>query len=126
MSCLASAYVFCQIILNHALDNFIFSVFDSSWFLTNYFVFQFVDNPEEMDNLTNFNIITDNFLRVNIYLSDMEVEIQEQRPSYPLSNLFSAIGGTLGLWIGLSLLTVIELVQLLARLGCLACGVEWI
>ena len=75
-----------------------------------------------MDNLTSYDFVTDNFVRVNVYLSDMEVEVQEQQPSYRLSNLFSDIGGTLGLWVGLSLLTVVELVQLVVKFGFLICG----
>ena len=75
-----------------------------------------------MDNLTSYDFITDNFVRVNVYLSDMEVEVQEQQPSYRLSNLFSDIGGTLGLWVGLSLLTVVELLQLVLKLGFMIAG----
>jgi acid-sensing ion channel 2 len=83
---------------------------------------QLIDNPELMQSATNYDFITDNFVRVNVYLSDMEVEIQEQQPSYLLSNLFSDVGGTLGLWVGLSLLTVVELLQLVARLGLVLIG----
>ena len=75
-----------------------------------------------MDNLTSYDFVTDNFVRVNVYLSDMEVEVQEQQPSYRLSNLFSDIGGTLGLWVGLSLLTVVEFIQLVVKFGFLICG----
>ena len=84
--------------------------------------FQYIDNPDVIDNLTSYDFITDNFVRVNVYLSDMEVEVQEQQPSYRLSNLFSDIGGTLGLWVGLSLLTVVELIQLVVKFGFLICG----
>ena len=84
--------------------------------------FQYIDNPDVMDNLTSYDFITDNFVRVNVYLSDMEVEVQEQQPSYMLSNLFSDIGGTLGLWVGLSLLTVVELIQLVVKLGFMIFG----
>ena len=84
--------------------------------------FQYIDNPDVIDNLTSYDFITDNFVRVNVYLSDMEVEVQEQQPSYRLSNLFSDIGGTLGLWVGLSLLTVVELLQLVVKLGFIIFG----
>ena len=88
---------------------------------------QFIDNPAMIDSGTNYDFITDNFVRVNVYLSDMEVEVQEQQPSYRLSNLFSDIGGTLGLWVGLSLLTVMELIQLVLKLLFITGGskVEW-
>ena len=83
---------------------------------------QLIDDPILMQNATNYDFITDNFVRVNVYLSDMEVEVQEQQPSYLLSNLFSDVGGTLGLWVGLSLLTVVELLQLVVRLGFMLIG----
>ena len=71
---------------------------------------------------TNYNFIGENFARLNVYLRDLESFYREQQVSYPLSNLFSDIGGTLGLWMGLSLLTLIELFQLMIRLGLVMCG----
>ena len=42
--------------------------------------------------MSNDRLIMDNFARINVYMSKPEVEIQEQKPSYGLSNLFSDIG----------------------------------
>ncbi len=63
-----------------------------------------------------------NFLRLNVYFRDQEVEVRVQEASYLLPNLFSDMGGTLGLWAGLSILTVAEVIQLLVRLCAVVCG----
>ena len=91
--------------------------------------FTFLQHFEDFYNSdmkwSNFHLITDNFARVNIYLEDSQLESKYQERSYPLSNLFSDIGGTLGLWIGLSLLTVVEVVQLILRLAMAALGKQY-
>ena len=61
------------------------------------------------------DFVSENFARLNVYLRDEESLIREQKPAYPISKLLSDIGGTLGLWVGLSLLTIIELMQLGVR-----------
>ncbi len=63
-----------------------------------------------------------NFLRLNVYFRDQEVEVHTQEASYVLANVFSDMGGTLGLWVGLSILTVAEVMQLLAKLCAVLCG----
>ena len=39
-----------------------------------------------------------------------------QLPAYGLADLFADIGGTLGLWMGISVLTIMELMELIIRL----------
>ena len=41
-------------------------------------------------------------------------------PSYGLNDLFSDFGGSMGLWVGISILSVIELFQLFATLTVVA------
>ena len=77
---------------------------------------QFIGNNTELAHKhRSVDFIRDNFAKLNVYLRDEESLVREQKPAYPLSNLFSDIGGTLGLWVGLSLLTIIELMQLAVR-----------
>jgi hypothetical protein len=71
---------------------------------------------------SNYDFINYNFARLNVYLRDLESLHTEQQVAYPLSNLFSDIGGSLGLWVGLSLLTLVELLQLLVRMGLVICS----
>ncbi|KAL8610208.1 hypothetical protein ACOMHN_038903 [Nucella lapillus] len=65
------------------------------------------------------NLIRQNLLRLNIYLEDLSVVEYRQLPAYGLADLFADIGGTLGLWMGISVLTIMELVELVIRLVCL-------
>ncbi|XP_059143116.1 FMRFamide-activated amiloride-sensitive sodium channel-like isoform X2 [Physella acuta] len=60
--------------------------------------------------------IRQTMLRLNIYLEDLSVVEYRQLPAYGLADLFADIGGTLGLWMGISVLTIMELVELVIRL----------
>ena len=57
-----------------------------------------------------------NLLRLNVYLEDLSVVEYRQLPAYGLADLFADIGGTLGLWMGISVLTIMELIELIIRL----------
>ena len=86
------------------------------------------DNPNRdklkaYNNLKNFSkneliereLIRHNFARVNVYLKGMMVEEYLEKKSYELANLFSDIGGSFGLWIGMSIITWCEVVELLTH-----------
>lgn len=62
------------------------------------------------------NLIRQNLVRLNVYLEDLSVIEFLQMPAYELKDLFADIGGTLGLWMGISVLTIMELVELIVRL----------
>lgn len=62
------------------------------------------------------NLIRQNLLRLNVYLEDLSVVEYRQLPAYGLADLFADIGGTLGLWMGISVLTIMELMELIIRL----------
>lgn len=66
-------------------------------------------------------LIRENFARVNVYFRDLDVIIQKEKPSYAVSNLWSDIGGTIGLWAGLSLITLFECIALIARMISTCC-----
>ena len=80
------------------------------------------ENENSSAEDSNYDFINYNFARLNVYLRDLESLHTEQQVAYPLSNLFSDIGGSLGLWVGLSLLTLVELLQLLVRMSLVICG----
>ncbi|GFN84460.1 FMRFamide-gated na+ channel [Plakobranchus ocellatus] len=62
------------------------------------------------------DLIRQNMLRLNIYLEDLSVVEYRQLPAYGLADLFADIGGTMGLWMGISVLTIMELCELIIRL----------
>lgn len=57
-----------------------------------------------------------NFLRVSIYISDTTTTRVSHVATMTPVTLFSNIGGQLGLWLGASLLTLVEVGELLARI----------
>ena len=57
-----------------------------------------------------------NFVRLNIFFEDVTMEETEQISSYGLVDLWSDIGGILGLWAGISIITVIEFFSFAASL----------
>ncbi|KAK0064091.1 FMRFamide-activated amiloride-sensitive sodium channel [Biomphalaria pfeifferi] len=70
------------------------------------------------------DMVRQNLIRLNIYLEDLSVVEYRQLPAYGLADLFADIGGTLGLWMGISVLTIMELVELIIRLIGLMFNVE--
>ena len=57
-----------------------------------------------------------NFVRLNIFFEDKTLEMTVQIPSYGLVDLCADIGGILGLWAGISIITVIEIVSFIFNL----------
>ena len=56
------------------------------------------------------------FLRLNIYANSKTVFVTEEIPMYTPVDLMSQIGGCLGLWLGISIITVVEFFDLAFRL----------
>ncbi|KAH3714687.1 FMRFamide-activated amiloride-sensitive sodium channel-like [Dreissena polymorpha] len=82
-------------------------------------------NQTDLDTLIRAStIVRQNLIRLNIYLEDLSVVEFKQMPAYELADLFADIGGTLGLWMGISVLTIMELVELLIRVSMLLCDSE--
>ena len=66
--------------------------------------------------------IANSFARVNIYFKDVTVTRKIQTPSYGLMDLLADIGGVLGLWVGVSIITIFEFLALLSELVLLPCN----
>ncbi|KAL7071806.1 hypothetical protein ACQ4LE_008720, partial [Meloidogyne hapla] len=61
---------------------------------------------------------------IEIYYEQLNYEKLKETPGYTLVNLFSDLGGNIGLWIGFSLITVLEIVELVFECfayGCKQC-----
>ena len=67
-------------------------------------------------DIVRLGLIRKNFVRLNIYLEDLTIEERIQKKSYEIQNLFSDIGGTLGLYIGLSIITLLEIIEVVIKL----------
>jgi len=62
-----------------------------------------------------------NLARVNFYYKSMTVEVIAQHPRYQFKDLISSVGGSLGLFTGMSLLTLVEFVKLIFDLTRFSC-----
>ncbi|XP_075061406.1 epithelial sodium channel subunit beta-like [Mixophyes fleayi] len=60
--------------------------------------------------------IRDNVVKVVVYYQQLNYELIEEVPSMQLVDLFSSIGGLVGLWIGVSVCTVAEFLELIVNL----------
>ncbi|XP_064618486.1 amiloride-sensitive sodium channel subunit beta-like isoform X3 [Lineus longissimus] len=61
----------------------------------------------------------ENLLKLEIFFNELNFEKIQQNPDYSGNDLFADIGGTVGLWIGLSILAVFEGIELLVDLTSL-------
>ena len=75
---------------------------------------------DKMTRLNSFDLIERNFLRVNVIFGQRGLERLNNTPSITWIGLASNIGGGLSLWIGVSVMTVIELIELLYRITRMA------
>ncbi len=60
--------------------------------------------------------VQDSFYRLNVFFKAPVVEVHKQVLNYGPADLGSSLGGILGLWAGVSLITVIELLEFLCQL----------
>ena len=73
----------------------------------------------KIDNATSDQIyswVKSHFLRVNIFANSYIVSVKEQIPMYTLTDLLCQIGGCLGLWLGISIITIVEVFNLVVKL----------
>ena len=76
--------------------------------------FEYYQNLKE-NNATNEEIyswVNSHFARLNVFAQSNIVVVKQQVPMYSKTDLLSQIGGCLGLWLGMSVITVVELFDL--------------
>ncbi|GFN77780.1 amiloride-sensitive sodium channel subunit gamma [Plakobranchus ocellatus] len=61
------------------------------------------------------------FLKLVVYYEDLNYEELEESAAYQIDQFLSDVGGTIGLWIGLSVLSLFEIVHLLTDIGLYLC-----
>ncbi|KAK2154561.1 hypothetical protein LSH36_265g03020 [Paralvinella palmiformis] len=85
------------------------------------FTERFIDTPK-------YNVVTAyftdanrettmrDFARLNVYVADSNVIKTQESPEYGSNQLVSDIGGQLGLWVGISVITLTEVLELMGEL----------
>ena len=67
-------------------------------------------------NLTSINELKQSLYKIYIYFENLEYTEISQQPQYTIWNLISNIGGLFGLFLGLSLLSFVDLFQIILQL----------
>ncbi|XP_065070721.1 amiloride-sensitive sodium channel subunit beta-like [Rhopilema esculentum] len=62
-------------------------------------------------NLTE-KFVRDNFIAINVFFGDMEYQKITEIPMYTLDKLIGEIGGQMGIWVGASIFSLLELIYL--------------
>ncbi|KAK0055373.1 amiloride-sensitive sodium channel subunit gamma-2 [Biomphalaria pfeifferi] len=97
-------------------NNDLLSVLVKDVCTTNVDICQKLKNQSELE-------IRENFLKLNLFYRDLNYEELAEQPNYEIFQLLSDFGGTLGLWIGLSVLSLFEIINVIAELlYCLICN----
>lgn len=68
-------------------------------------------------NNSSSSKIRSNVLKLNIFFEELNFESITEERSYELANFVSDLGGSLGLWIGMSVLSFAEVFELLLLIG---------
>eukprot|EP00117_Sycon_ciliatum_P016940 scpid45734/ scgid16157/ Acid-sensing ion channel 1; Amiloride-sensitive cation channel 2, neuronal; Brain sodium channel 2 len=75
--------------------------------------FGLYDNPRNIT--TNLQLVRENFAQINVFYESLSYERIDEQVSVTLSTLFGSVGGNLGLFIGASMLTLLEFGQYITR-----------
>jgi hypothetical protein len=79
-------------------------------------------NPNKM---LSFSELQQSILMLDVHYDDLMYESVDETPAITLESLISYIGGTLGLFIGISLLSICELVELIVYMTYLSILKIW-
>ncbi|XP_078580927.1 uncharacterized protein LOC144864593 [Branchiostoma floridae x Branchiostoma japonicum] len=72
----------------------------------------------------NEDKLRENLARVHVYFRDLNYELINENPTYTEETLLSGLGGLLGLYVGLSVITVFEFINLVVDVVKVACNKE--
>ncbi|XP_070541621.1 amiloride-sensitive sodium channel subunit gamma-like [Ptychodera flava] len=77
---------------------------------------------KQMRRATKLGWTRDNVLKLEIYFEELNYEYIREYPSYGRTDLVSDIGGQLGLWIGVSIITLFEIVHFIGVAISICCS----
>ena len=81
------------------------------------------ENPETMvDRLKALHLIEDNFLLINVVMQSQFVYMLTDKAQMTWDGVLSSIGGCLSLWLGVTVMTLVEIAEFLFRIGSIYCA----
>ncbi|XP_019629867.1 PREDICTED: uncharacterized protein LOC109474096 [Branchiostoma belcheri] len=82
-----------------------------------WYVLENIHTRSQAQNLPlNPDELRQNLARIHVYFRDLNYELITENPTYTEESLLSGLGGLLGLYVGLSVITVFEFINLLVDL----------
>ncbi|XP_033759430.1 acid-sensing ion channel 4-A-like [Pecten maximus] len=78
---------------------------------------KYKENPKTFDGSS----VVDNFLAVNIYFEDVNYEVITESAKYDEFQVLASVGGTLGLFVGASVLSFVEIIQVILEVFIYLC-----
>ena len=78
--------------------------------------------PDVAEKLSDASFTNDNILELNIFYEDLNQQVVAEEPKIQLWNMLSTIGGSMGLYVGVSVITIVEVVELVASLIRVSCS----
>ncbi|KAM7446210.1 ligand-gated sodium channel [Porites harrisoni] len=86
-----------------------------------FYVEQLASKGIELEIENRTNNFRSNVLKLNIFYEELNYEFIREERSYVLVNFVSDLGGSLGLWIGMSVLSFAEVLELLLLIAYALC-----
>ena len=75
------------------------------------------NDTEIIDRLKNLHLIQDNFLQVNVVMDSRYVYLMTDKALMTWEAMLSSIGGCLSLWLGVTVMTLVEVAEFFFTLG---------
>lgn len=72
--------------------------------------------PNLARNLTSFQNVKDTVLAVNVFYDDLSLNVIKEYPAKTIEQLVAEIGGFLGLCVGISLLSIVEIFEIILKI----------
>ena len=93
----------------------------ASLFPTRSYAHSLLKDPSMMARFENkanvsYETLKESILNVNIYFDSLDITRIEQSKKIEISDLISSVGGTLGLFLGISLLSIFEFIEILLEI----------
>jgi hypothetical protein len=79
-------------------------------------VFQTLDQAQALKKLESINLISKQFLQLNVYFAEFWPTLMTDQPAMTTGILLSNLGGVLSLWLGVTIMAGFEFLELLYSL----------